>query len=129
MDFLGSQPKICFLMIGINDLSRQENVDNIFNNYIEIINILQSKKITPVIQSTLLTLDSPTINNTKVILLNKKLKEFAHNKSIDFIDLNKELAPNGALLKEYSSDGVHLNIKGYIIWKNNLAHYIQIHKF
>jgi lysophospholipase L1-like esterase len=125
MEYLGSEPKYCFLMIGINDLAAKETVQNVFNNYLKIINTLQSKKITPIIQSTLLTDHGPIIDNKKVELLNEKLKEFSKERNINFIDLNKKLAPNGVLLKKYTTDGIHLNTQGYIIWRNELINYIK----
>lgn len=125
MEYLGSEPKICFLMIGINDLASQETIENIFNNYLKIVTILQSKNITPIIQSTLLTNNQPDIDNEKVNLLNKKIKEFCKTKNINFIDLNKKLAPNGVLLKEYTTDGIHLNTQAYVVWKNELSTYIK----
>jgi lysophospholipase L1-like esterase len=125
MEYLGSEPQYCFLMIGINDLAAKETVENIFNNYLKIINTLQSKKITPIIQSTLLTNNELKIDNKKVELLNEKIKELSKERNINFIDLNKKLAPNGILLKKYTIDGVHLNTQGYIIWKNELINYIK----
>jgi len=123
MEYLGSQPKICFIMIGVNDLSRGSSVEEVFDNYVKIINTLTSQKITPVIQSILLT-DRPGLNS-KITVLNQKLKQFSRSKNIRFVDLNKKLAPNGVLLDTYSEDGQHLNAKGYTIWAEAVKGYMQ----
>lgn len=114
MEYLGSHPKICFIMIGVNDLSRGLSVEEVFHNYVTIIHTLTSQKITPVIQSILLT-DRPGLN-PKIIVLNRKLKHFAQSNKIRFIDLNKRLAPEGVLSDIYTVDGQHLNAQGYTVW-------------
>lgn len=122
MEYLGSQPKICFIMIGVNDLSRGLSVEEVFHNYVKIIHTLTSQKITPVIQSILLTDRSGL--NPKVIVLNRKLKHFAKSNNIRFIDLNKRLAPEGTLSDLYTGDGQHLNAQGYRIWAEMLKGYM-----
>lgn len=123
MEYLGSHPKICFIMIGVNDLSRGLSVEEVFHNYVTIIHILASQKITPVIQSILLT-DRPGLN-PKVIVLNRKLKHFAKSNNIRFIDLNKRLASEGVLSDIYTVDGQHLNAQGYTVWGEMLKGHMQ----
>ena len=106
--------------LGINDIGRYEDVANIFSNYKNIISILTENNITPYVQSTLLT----SINdyNLKVIELNILLKKYCEDNGIQFIDLNKELSKDNRIIEEYTGDGVHLNAKGYQIWKAHLNH-------
>jgi lysophospholipase L1-like esterase len=120
-DIFAFNPKICFIMGGLNDFSRGVPVNKVYINYIEILKELKAKGITPIIQSTLYV--SKTIHNwrelnKKVDKLNKKLKEYAYQESIVFIDLNSELSRKGALDTIYTSDGLHLLGSGYVKWRD-----------
>jgi lysophospholipase L1-like esterase len=49
---------------------------------------------------------------------NAALKEFAKEFSFQYIDLHSYfLDSNNELDAQYTSDGVHLNGQGYLIWK------------
>lgn len=114
---LNSELKQAFIMIGINDLLKGESVEYIFENYKKIITSLRHKNITPIIQSILYVGENaPKIYNEKVKELNSLLQEYTAKKQIKYIDLNRELAPNGFLLQKYSLDGLHLNGQAYIKW-------------
>jgi lysophospholipase L1-like esterase len=113
-----------FIMIGINDFFQEKSVEYVFSNYRKIIQILESKNIKISIQSTLFVDESkPSKYNEKVEQLNKKLKDFAIENGLVFIDLNEKLAPNKTLKKEYSFDGLHLNGMAYGIWANEIRKY------
>lgn len=117
---ISTNAKKAFIMVGINDLNRGISPEDIFNNYKEIINILQSNDITPIIQSTLFTGERLDYLNKSVGLLNNKLQEFAKINNIEFINLNAVLSSNGTLNIEYSEDGLHLNGFGYSVWKKEI---------
>ena len=56
--------------------------------------------------------------NDKVIELNLKLRELAKDFSYQYIDLFPAfLDTNNELDSQYTTDGVHLNGQGYLIWK------------
>jgi lysophospholipase L1-like esterase len=113
-----------FIMIGINDLLREQSVEYVFNNYKKIIMRLEKVSIKPMIQSTLYVRSNTKIINRKVEKLNNLLKNYANKNKIKFINLNMILAPNGVLLKKYSLDGLHLNGIAYIAWSKILQIYI-----
>lgn len=113
--------KKVFLMIGINDLLRGKDVETIFSSYKKIISFYKSKNTMLVVQSTLHVYEKPPSSvNEKVKSLNILLEEYCKNNSIVFLDINKELAPNGYLNPKYTNDRLHLNGKGYEIWANAL---------
>ena len=119
-----SNAQIAFIMIGINDISRGESVNDIYKNYKEIIKNLKVSQITPYIQSTILANGNAVNLNSSIAELNEKLKLLASEEGLIYIDLNKGLSPNGALKNEFTRDGVHLNGKGYSVWKSLIAPYI-----
>lgn len=118
------QPKQVFLMGGINDIIMGLSVDDIYSNYIKIIEKLERNNIRSIIQSTLFTTKLQYAD--KVELLNKKLEKYALEQNIDFIDLNKVLSKDKFLLEKYSIDGIHLNAQGYNVWKKAMLPYIEI---
>jgi lysophospholipase L1-like esterase len=113
-------PKICFVEGGINDLYSGFRVQEIFDNYKEIIEVLKNHKITPVIQSTLFvanTYASAKETNKKVEELNQMLINYAKENQIEYLDVNLLVSNKGFLNEELSYDGLHLNAKGYELWK------------
>lgn len=109
-----------YIMLGINDLYRINNIDLIYLNYSKIINQLLSKNINVIILSTLQCNSSletsrcPDIHNN-IKSLNLKLSKTENS---TFIDLNKELSDSNGLKLQYTSDGIHLNSSGYSIIYN-----------
>ncbi len=116
-------PKLCLIMGGINDIYENISVEKIFENYTGIIDSLRAHNIIPVIQSTLFV--SPkwkkaAEKNMEVENLDRMLMEYAHKEKILFIDLNRVLAEHNTLKDELTIDGVHLNAKGYELWRGEL---------
>lgn len=118
--------KKVFIMIGVNDLLREKSVDDVYKNYIKILEYYNSNRITPIVQSTLYVEGEPTSHiNQKVKSLNNQLKEYTYKNKIIFIDLNEKLSPNGYLDSEYTNDRLHLNGKGYQLWADTLEKYLN----
>ncbi len=116
--------KQAFIMIGINDFFQEKSVDYVFSNYLKIIENLQQKGIKVYIQSTLFVGEGkPAKYNEKIEALNEKLKNYAKENNLIFIDLNKQLAPNKTLKNEFSYDELHLNGKAYKIWTETIKKY------
>jgi lysophospholipase L1-like esterase len=117
-------PKKVFVMGGINDIFQGFQVKDIFENHKRIIQILKDKNITPYIYSTLYTAKKDNGYNDKVKELNILLKKYCEDNKIVFIDLNKSLSKDELLIKDYTHDGLHLNAKAYLIWKEEIKKYI-----
>ncbi|GAB4131175.1 MAG: hypothetical protein Fur0015_04990 [Ignavibacteriales bacterium] len=120
-------PKICFILAGVNDLYSGFSVEYTFSNYVQILNELKKKKIIPVIQSCIyagkdwgkdwnLTPEFNQNKNLEIERLNFLLKDYAVKNNIDFIDLNSKLSKDKFLLPEVTYDNLHLNFKGYKLW-------------
>ena len=124
LDSVNKNLKQAFIMIGINDFFQEKSVDYVFSNYLKIIENLQQKGIKVYIQSTLFVGESkPAKYNQKVEALNEKLKSYAKENDLTFIDLNTILAPNKTLKNEYSFDELHLNGKAYKLWTQEIKKY------
>lgn len=120
-----ASPKKIFIMIGTNDtafinpnLNDDYTIITVFNNYQKIVNSLRKNGIEVIIQSTLNVLSENTgRSNAEINRLNNLLKIFCSENDIKYLDINSVLTKNGLLQEQYTSDGLHLNEKGYEQWK------------
>lgn len=120
------KPKKAFVMIGINDLSWGRSVDDVFADYEKIVTKLYNNKIQVFIQSTLECSKSSCGEKLENIRkLNEKLKAYATEKNITFININDGLtSQKDGLLKEYTYDGIHLVANGYVVWSKTISPYV-----
>lgn len=124
-------PKLCFIMTGVNDIYADASVDVIYKNYVAIIDSIRSKKIIPIIQSTLFVNPKWKRADEKNLLiaeLDSLLKEYAQKNDIRFIDLNAILSDKGILKEEYTTDGVHLTALAYSKWREFLEPILKKYK-
>lgn len=121
------QPKLCFILAGVNDVYYWIPVEQIFNNYVRILALLKAKNITPVIQSTLyagkdwgkewnLKPEDNAGRNKEIEKLNNLLRDYASRNNIDYINLIDQMTEKDYLNPELTYDGIHLNAKGFKIW-------------
>lgn len=125
-EITASLPKKIFIEIGINDLASQMNISEISSIYKIIVDSIRSAspKTKIYIQSVLPT--EAYVKNDSVIILNSKIKKLADENSLTFINLyDKYLDGNGNLNMQLSYDGVHLNGKGYLVWKEAIESYVN----
>jgi len=115
-------PKKVFLNGGTNDIYRGYSVEEIFENYKEIFQLLQKRGIKVYMQSVVFTRHLPY--NKEIKKLNIRLKQYCVDNDMVYIDLNEGLAKDNMLKKEFTLDGSHLNDKGYLAWKKQIKDYI-----
>jgi lysophospholipase L1-like esterase len=119
------EPAKLFLLIGINDISKNIPDEIIMENIFSIVTKVkaQSPQTEIFVQSVLPV--NPTFekfpeNYNKqdhVVLLNGQLQKFSSRFKYTYIDLySKFLDDNNQLNKKFSSDGLHLNEAGYQHW-------------
>ena len=113
-----------FLMIGINDIIKNQEVATIFDNYTKVLELLTANNMHPHIQSTLLVGKQKAQYNEHVHDLNARLVAYAAEKKIPFIDLNILLSKNDLLDESYTNDGIHLNSQGYALWAEAIRPYV-----
>jgi len=126
-----SQPEKVFIMIGTNDLAYGKSVDYINKNYTKIIDTIKAQSPnTKIYIQSILPVDDvihTTRPNKNIIEINKHLQQLSKDKNLNYIDLTPIFTDvNGKLNKEeFSIDGLHLNGKGYEVWKNVIEKYIK----
>lgn len=123
---LSVSPKKAFIMLGNNDVGLGLNVDVIMKNYSEIVNRLRGAGIEVYIQSTIecnRSFDYDRLQSIRV--LNSRLRTYAAEQKLTYVDLNKYLASdNAGLLPEYTYDGQHLRGIAYQRWKNAINPFV-----
>ena len=134
-----TQPKTIFVMIGINDLLRGASNETLLDNYQAIIQDLRwaHPRTTIVVQSILPhSYDQATwegrdrllkIPNRRIRYLNRELKAIAQLEGALFLDLHPLFTNSqGNLRTEFSTDGLHLNSQGYLVWSSSLQLFSQL---
>ena len=57
---------------------------------------------------------------------NDGLREIAEKSGFDYLDLYSDFAVNGAMDPELTTDGLHLNKKGYDLWAERIRTYMEV---
>ncbi len=122
---LRTQTKYTFLMVGINDITRNNTTESLIGNSRKIIGLLLEKNHKPILQSILHVSQDQKETNNRIREANEQLMQLAKDLNVEFIDLNTALAPRGYLEKHYSYDGIHLTGKGYEMWAKQIAPIIE----
>jgi lysophospholipase L1-like esterase len=131
-----TKPEAIFVMIGINDLIRGTRDEVILNNHQQIITHLRRMHPTAeiVVQSILPHgAEQATwqgrdkllaITNNRIRRLNERLRSISAKQGVKFLDLYPLFTNSkGNLRQEFTTDGLHLNREGYIVWRSALQIY------
>ncbi len=132
-EVLESQPLKIFLLIGINDLSKEASQENILQNMTSFVATVQSKspKTQIYIQSVLPV--NPAFNkypkhvnkSAEILELNQRIKALCNQSQVFYLDLYSSFVnSDGFLIPEYTNDGLHLSGAGYLVWADILKPYI-----
>lgn len=123
------KPQKVFLLIGINDISKQIPDEIILRNYKRIIESfqLQTPATKIYVQSILPTNNNFTLFNNHqnkgehILFINNELRKLCVEKKITFVNLYDAFTDQeGKLNPLYTNDGLHLTGEGYIKWKEVL---------
>ena len=116
------KPKAVFLLIGINDLWNNNNPNNpsteyIANNIIQIAQVINAETPkTKIYVQTVLPIEKEQYKNN-ILKVNEIIKANEKENPYQIVDLYSIFVnENGLIRKELSTDGIHLNEKGYDTW-------------
>ncbi|NEP17076.1 MAG: lysophospholipase [Leptolyngbya sp. SIO4C1] len=128
-----------FLMIGINDLIWGQSDDQIIRNYREIMQYLSRyHPTTKVVVQSILPHGAETatwesrdrllaLPNSRVRAMNQSLQVVADDYDAYYMDLYPIFSNGeGNLRPDLSTDGLHLNREGYLVWRAAIAMYSQV---
>ncbi len=132
-----TKPQTIFVMAGINDLKKGSTVDQVYDNTRTLLQTLKQKHPTAeiVVQSILphgetVTVDDRdailAIPNDQIVQFNQKLAGLAKEEQILFLNLHPLVVDKeGFLRSDLSTDGLHLNASGYMVWSAALQTFSQ----
>jgi lysophospholipase L1-like esterase len=119
------KPAKLFIMIGVNDLSRNMTPDEVAANYRLILERVRTEtpgtkvfieSVLPVNPATGMALNH-TNKTPQIMELNGKLKALAAEFGHTYVDLFSVMADaDNHLPRKYSIDGLHLTYEGYRVW-------------
>jgi lysophospholipase L1-like esterase len=121
-----AHPKKIFIEIGVNDFQSGISVDSVFKSYKAILSYIQIhspftriyiQSLTPTCMEYVALL--PSINS-----LNGQLKKYCVEHTMDFIDIYTPMLREDKMDSSLTSDGLHLNGKGYNIWHKSIVKYV-----
>lgn len=123
-DVVALHPKLVIINAGINDIAQNTGIyepDFTFNNIKAMADIAQKNGIKVIITSVLPAAEFPwrkeiTDAPQKVDALNKRLKQYADNNKLIFVDYNTAMRDSKGRMREgLSKDGIHPVPAGYAI--------------
>jgi len=140
LDFLeDNDVEAVFLMIGINDLIWGQSDEEILANYREIVRRLKSEHPdTQIVVQSILphggeasTWESrdklAALPSERIQRMNDSLKQIAGDNQAFYLDLYPIFVTgDGTLRPDLTTDGLHLNRQGYLVWRSAIALYAQL---
>ncbi len=126
------KPAKVFILIGINDISRNIPDDVIVANFKKMITrIKKESPKTKIYFNTILPVNNtfPARNHFNkdehIEHINQELKKLGITEKITIIDIHPQFLDSANRLdKEYTYDGLHLNARGYQRWASILKPYV-----
>jgi len=128
-EVIDGKPAKLFILIGINDITRNVPDSLIIRNHKKIIERVQagSPGTKIFLQSILPVNDSFPQHKSiagksnKVLEINRALKEVAREYHVNYIDLHTAFCDKeGKLASGLTYDGLHLSLEGYQLWRELL---------
>lgn len=124
-EVIEGKPAKVFILIGINDISRNIPDSVILNNYKRIVSTIKSQSPqTKIYFHTLMPVNNEFTQfknhynkDEHILWLNEQIKLLGMQEKFTVIDLHPYfLNADKKLDKKYTEDGLHLNAEGYKVW-------------
>ncbi|MEM8927269.1 MAG: glycerophosphodiester phosphodiesterase family protein, partial [Bacteroidota bacterium] len=128
-EVIGSRPIKIFMLIGTNDLKYGRSPSYTLERIRAIVTkIKRESPLTKIyLQSVLPTLDRPERPVRKIKSVNEGLKKISKEESVSYLNLFDHFSDSknsGQLYKHFTRDGLHLNGKGYLKWKELIKEHV-----
>lgn len=133
-EVIEGKPAKIFILIGINDISRNVPDSVILDNFKRIIRrIKAASPATRIYFQTLMPVNNEYTafknhynKDEHILYVNAELKKMANAEKITLVDLYPHfLNSDGKMDKKYCTDGLHLNAAGYLHWASILKPYLK----
>lgn len=135
----GAKVDTVFLMIGINDLIWGESDAKLIKHYRQIMaHLKRHHPDTQVVVQSILPHGSEqatwesrerllALPNSRIQAVNQSLQKIAQEYDAYYLDLQPLFSTGeGTLRPDLTTDGLHLNWQGYLVWRSAIAMYSQL---
>lgn len=120
-DVIDLEPQAVVILAGTNDLAHNDyavSPEKTFGNIVSMVQLAEANNIKVILCSTMPAYQfgwRPELRPAEEIkALNSKLKAFAHEHGIRYVDYHAAMQDErGGLPEKYSKDGVHPTLEGY----------------
>lgn len=132
-DVIELHPEVVVILGGTNDIAGNDGLydeDTTFGNIVSMVELAEANGIIPVLSSVLPVVEYPWNKAVadvpeKVRSLNRRIREYAVKKNILYVDYYWLMQRDGALIPEYTFDGVHPTAAGYEVMESLLFPALQ----
>jgi lysophospholipase L1-like esterase len=123
--FSQTRPQTTHVMAGINDLKNGVSDVQVLDNFQQIlIRLHQQHPQTEIVVYSILPTRWDNLSSDRISHLNQALGRLARYQGAQFVDLQPSFADaQGQLRRELTTDGLHLTIAGYDLWRAALVSY------
>lgn len=123
-----AKPAKIFIEIGTNDIQAGVFIDSIIKNYQGIIRYIKSTSPNTGIYALSVFPVSMQYGwaNDTIRSFNTTLQGLCDYEGINYLDIFSGLEKQGMLDSAFTSDGIHLNRKGYNVWMDRVKPFLQI---
>ncbi|NJP10584.1 MAG: lysophospholipase [Leptolyngbyaceae cyanobacterium RU_5_1] len=118
-DFSVTQPRVIYIMAGINDLKHGASDARILWNFRQILSRLRhSHPQTQIVIQSILPTRTVALSRVRIGQLNQQLAAIAQQNGAFYLDVYSHMADkDGYLRADLTTDGLHLNARGYAAWQ------------
>ena len=124
-DVINLKPKLVIINAGTNDVAENTgpfDLEKTFGNIASMAEMAKANKIKVILTSVLPASEFKwnkkiTDSSERIEALNAKIKEYAEDNKIPYVDYYTPMAsgPERSLNPDYSKDGVHPTLEGYLV--------------
>jgi lysophospholipase L1-like esterase len=126
---LAGQPAKLFLLVGANDMLQGVPRDQVVENIRAMVGMVQGRSPrTQIYLQGTMPVDPGLLgegDNAYLRALGQAVAALAAEYGATFIDLYPLVARDGRLDPAYTHDGLHLNGRGYLVWRDAIAPYVR----
>jgi lysophospholipase L1-like esterase len=117
--FADSRPDTIHVMVGINDLRKGKSDKEILTNLQQIMQKLrQQHPAAQIFVHSILPTRLAAIPSNRVRWLNYNIASLTKQESVNYLNLQPAFTDaDGTLRRNLTTDGVHLNARGYQVWQ------------
>lgn len=122
-------PSVVFLLIGVNDVNKDVNPNEIISNIKNIIKGIKENRSLATIYVESIYPTGSKERNEIIIKVNTEIEKFCKEQKITYINLYDNLVNKDKVIDgKYTKDGIHLSDEGYDIVTKELEKYVKEEK-